>query len=212
MALRSKILALLVALTSLRLEADEAPKENLEESGRALINTRALMERAARDFTPPSIAEQMGVTQLPLPSNDDIFGAFGGSFDRQSKKFLFRMDVGSEKPRKYLLFNLMKLVEGAENKNLTSQLIAMSPCGRRAFEIIVAYDPKPRGDASRSRVGLMWDCENRCLAVLETVDTASTPKTISGVSPSVAIPHEFCAAIWGGTLSLEERLDASAIE
>lgn len=212
MALRLKILALLVALTSLRLEADEAPKGNPQESDRALSNTKALMEKAARDFTPPSIAEQMGVTQLPLPSNEDIFGAFGGSYDRQSKKFLFRRDVGSEKPRKYLLFNLMKLVDGAEDMNLTSQLLAMSPCGRRAFEIIVAYDPKPRGDGSRSRVGLMWDCENRCLAVLESIDPALPNKKIGGVSPSVAIPHEFCAAIWGGTLSLEERLDASAIE
>lgn len=163
----------------------------------------------------PSIAEQMGVESLGIPSESEVFSFFGAYRDKQGGKIVFR--TLDNRPKRYLLYNLSPIMEASERPAFVEKLLSSSPCGRRGFEAIVSYKAP---DASReergflTRAGLLWDCSNRCFAVIERVKVGgptATPNTVA-LSPTVGIPQEFCSGVWGGIIRIEDRLESENID
>ena len=173
--------------------------EKQDEAAKRLSETGSL----------PSVAEQMGVESLGPPSEPEIFSAFAAYRDSKNKKIMFRTPL--DRPKRYLLYNLSPWVAD----EMKQKLVSDSPCGRRAFEVITSYIPKEQTakDGER-RVGLLWECGGGCFAVVEKVAKSSqnNTKKTTGLSPTVAISQEFCSAIWGGILPLEDRLEAKSID
>lgn len=82
---------------------------------------------------------------------------------------------------------------------LKKELIKMSACGARKYEIISAPF-----DGSGKTISVRYACDSSCVATYEenVIDPMTNSYRLKGISDEIALPLLFCETLWSGAIKV----------